>query len=115
MSYEGYTQHICTNGHYYTACEDYCENEERKCPYCEAKNVWTNSVDETNGEDVGHIMKKDLKKYFLIKEKVVKTCFECRKDHILEYDLYKIPSEAETFYLRTADYGDGLEYINVPT
>lgn len=57
MSYEGYDNFLCRNGHLrgFDAHDDmdvrlYC------CPACGAGAAWWNSVDETNGidEDTGH-------------------------------------------------------------
>ena len=53
MSYEGYEQVLCENGHYFTfdcytwdfyggLCDDW------KCPTCGAPIGWCNSVDTTN-------------------------------------------------------------------
>ena len=56
MSYEGYEEFICTNGHYWT--EDamtfsYGTEEEQatacKCNYCKEPYHYARSVDETNG------------------------------------------------------------------
>lgn len=41
MSYEGYSEHICTEGHYYTR-DAYEFNDV--CP-CGAESVWENMVD----------------------------------------------------------------------
>jgi len=47
MSFEGYYQNLCSNGHYWT--EDvYGENYET-CPRCGKETVWSNLVDVTNG------------------------------------------------------------------
>ena len=46
MSYEGYEQAICENGHYQEVDAYFsCEN----CRTCGAPIKWTNSVEETNG------------------------------------------------------------------
>jgi len=46
MSYEGYDQHICPSGHYWT--ED-CYVSTGVCPECNKLAIWQNPVDETNG------------------------------------------------------------------
>lgn len=47
MSYEGYTQTLCINGHYKEIdCND---NIEKYCKKCKKELVWFNSVDLTNG------------------------------------------------------------------
>ncbi len=57
MSYEGYEQLLCENGHYLTEdCYEFdsSDTEEWRCPVCQAKLAWWNSVDITNGsyEDI---------------------------------------------------------------
>ena len=60
MSYEGWEQILCKNGHYHSAdCHDYLEYDESvpyldlekvwKCPTCGERAVWWNAVDVTNG------------------------------------------------------------------
>lgn len=56
MSYEGYVQVLCANGHYSTYdCWDdpfviYDDSEETPiCKVCGARLVWRNGVDTTNG------------------------------------------------------------------
>lgn len=64
MSYEGRVEHICKNGHHwshdcYEECNGYwgeTENgvdfieQDETCPICKAEIVWTNQIDDTNGE-----------------------------------------------------------------
>jgi hypothetical protein len=50
MSYEGFEQVLCSNGHYYIFdCYDFWEAENWHCPTCGAKATWSNMVDTTNG------------------------------------------------------------------
>lgn len=51
MSYEGYEQHICENGHRF----DIYNDESPKCYHCGAASVWYNSVDDTNCAQEGYI------------------------------------------------------------
>jgi len=44
MSYEGYVQAICANGH----LNEYSRYCVPTCVDCKAKLVWSNSVDQTN-------------------------------------------------------------------
>jgi RNA polymerase subunit RPABC4/transcription elongation factor Spt4 len=46
MSFEGYFQKICANGHYWQ-CDVYDETDN--CPICDKPEVWENMVDITNG------------------------------------------------------------------
>jgi hypothetical protein len=47
MSYEGYDQYVCVNGHY--EARD-CHTPMKKCPTCGERFVWENAVDQTNGD-----------------------------------------------------------------
>jgi hypothetical protein len=46
MSYEGYTEHLCANGHHWA--HD-CYEDEKACPRCGKPSVWCHHVDQTNG------------------------------------------------------------------
>ena len=48
MSYEGYSQFICKNGHYFTLDCSYADDNP-ECPNCFSKPIWENGVDQTNG------------------------------------------------------------------
>ena len=54
MSYEGYEQVLCENGHYFVYdCYMWDwfgegESDDWHCPFCEAALAWSNSVDTTN-------------------------------------------------------------------
>lgn len=54
MSYEGYEQHLCTNGHRFDAGEHW-DGEPRICDDCGAGSAFCNDVDETNCDGVGVI------------------------------------------------------------
>jgi hypothetical protein len=84
MSYEGYSQCICSNGHYFEH-DAYCDGF---CPYCGLGSSWDNSVDQTNGEAYGEIPLNLLKNKFLIKERAGAPL------------VFKIPSEKEVRNLR---------------
>lgn len=48
MSFEGYYQKLCKNGHQWI--EDcYIEHESHLCPECGEETIWHNLVDQTNG------------------------------------------------------------------
>ena len=46
MSFEGYYQKMCPNGHYWQ-CDVY--DESMFCPQCGNEAIWWNLVDTTNG------------------------------------------------------------------
>lgn len=49
MSFEGYYQILCKNGHYDTVDCYMFENLEWECEICKEKVDWLNQVDLTNG------------------------------------------------------------------
>jgi len=50
MSYEGYEQKLCSEGH---LCVHDCYDTVSVCPRCGKEFVWHHSVDITNGEMPG--------------------------------------------------------------
>ena len=48
MSYEGYTEYLCENGHHWQV-DAHAENDDTACPRCKRPAVWSHNVDETNG------------------------------------------------------------------
>lgn len=110
MSYEGYVQAICANGHYTSFPEPYDMGYEHlSCPTCKAKFGWTNSVSTTNCDSVG-VIPPDVMKTF-VKERTPSQV--CNLGHTHEGEtLYRIPSEEET---RNAQhYWDGEKYTPIP-
>ena len=90
MSYEGYSQLLCKNGHNWNLnCHEmpdlmYEESRDVLCPKCGEKAVWENMVNVTNGsfdEDGERIDGFiDLK----IKSQKSGICSECGEKHICE-------------------------------
>lgn len=63
MSYEGYEQYLCSDGHYWTEdCWSSSMYSDRKpsCPHCKKPAVFGNAVDQTNGPDVGRVILKEI-------------------------------------------------------
>ena len=101
MSYEGYAQVLCPEGHYWVV--DAAENGEPKCPRCGKSEAWYNAVDDTNCDSFGEI---DMSPFV-----VSRTTFEtCSLGHVHEKgaDIYRIPTPEETEKARCyrPDYGD---------
>jgi hypothetical protein len=93
MSYEGYTQVICENGHLFERdCRD-----DSLCD-CGALDAWTNEVDDTNCDAYGIILMKDIKMKSPEKRHV---CNECESEKIVEKARFFIPSDKETKALRS--------------
>lgn len=94
MSYEGYSEHICTKGHYYTR-DAYEFNET--CP-CGAGPAWENMVDQTN--DNGYSFAD-----FGLQEKtpvVTQTCECCGHTKQIEQATYHVPNEQDMSAYREA-------------
>ncbi|MEK6832782.1 MAG: hypothetical protein AABY32_01935 [Nanoarchaeota archaeon] len=75
MSYQGYEQAICENGHYFhLPCTYGLEKDmdEARCPVCKAKVVWFNSVDETiTHQTIEH--PKQGRGYVVLEENIEET------------------------------------------
>jgi hypothetical protein len=91
MSYEGHTQNLCKNGHYWTGGEGYY-NEIGSCPDCDEKEpIWTNAVDDTNCDSYGFIEMDQ----FLISKAEHKTC-DMGHAHEVKPEVFRIPTAEET-------------------
>lgn len=90
MSFEGYYQILCKNGHEHSA-DCYADVANAKCPFCKASAKWENLVDQTNGSYEG---KKRIDGYVSLRvEKEVKTklCKHCGTTKVLEQQTYRVP------------------------
>ena len=102
MSYEGYTQCICQNGHYF---ERDCFTTWGGCPQCNTAPAWNNEVDQTNGPDQGRIPIKMLMEKFLQQSGIQQRC-NLGHLHQVTPDIYRIPDKCETDPLRTFEDED---------
>lgn len=92
MSYQGYTQRICINGHY---GEEDCYSESDTCYQCKGNIAWTNSVDDTNGNSVGIVPVDILKDKYLISEAKNETC-NLGHVHQVQPAVFRIPLRKNT-------------------
>jgi len=98
MSYEGYDQYICGNGHFFVRD---CYDSDINCPSesCDSKAVWTCAVDQTNGCDFSHSEEenhkcsscKDIVTPEVLEPAKVETCDHCGHSKTVEAVRYKIP------------------------
>jgi len=93
MSFEGYYQILCKNGHHSTEELDFDENIW-KCPFCNEDFAWAHIIDTTNGswDETG----KRIDKYKQLKIKTPAkycTCVDCGNKHIIEQETYYIPKK----------------------
>jgi len=87
MSYEGYVQYLCKNGHNWEqdCYVDDFEAGSDKCPHCQQKAVWRNDVDTTNGSFEGG---KRIDGYVDLEVKMILRCTKCGSR---VETIYKIP------------------------
>jgi len=95
MSFEGYYEAICNNGHRYTfdcyEIEDYLD-ENPKCD-CGSHCVFCNMVDTTNGPADGKISEEGWKS-ILISPEESQTC-NLGHIHVTSRAVYGIPTKKE--------------------
>ncbi len=99
MSFEGYYQKICSNGHYF---EEDVYFDNAICPVlgCKAAPTWSNQVDQTNGEEYGKIPLTEMAK-FVIKHGTTDRCPTCGHCTLEGEDIHRIPTPEETEAIRT--------------
>jgi len=97
MSFEGYYQCMCKNGHYWTEELQYSYAEDElkdcKCYKCNEEVYWWNLVDTTNGSfEVSDVTGKEYRidGYIELTIKRQKVCEHCNS--ILEV-IYNIPTK----------------------
>lgn len=102
MSYEGYVQNLCKNGHHWEA-EGGSYADPTVCPECTQPPEWVNPVNDTNCDSIGEI---DMNQ-FLYKEAEYKKC-DMGHLHQISPAVYRIPSLDETKKARCwrPEYGD---------
>lgn len=87
MSYEGYEQWLCGQGH--LTIYDCYESPERlnwKCPVCQSGVALVDCVDQTN--DSGNPMKFEV---FIPAE--ICHCEKCGNQHVIEPTRYVVPEK----------------------
>ena len=95
MGYEGYTQYICGNGHYFT---ENCYSETfgpntPPCPWCGESWTWRNGVDETNGThdpDTGERIDGYVE-LEVVEPPTFCRCDKCDNSHIVKQATYRVP------------------------
>lgn len=100
MSYEGYCQCLCANGHYFV--DDGRGDVESTCPECKSTVAWSNGVDDTNCDSYGEI---DME--MLIAQRAGTAT--CNLGHVHETSpaIYRIPTPRRTKELRCYRPGYG--------
>lgn len=99
MSFEGYYQLLCKNGHYHeTDIWALYDETKWKCPICKDKLAWWHTVDLTNGsyeeDESGNQIRIDG--YINLEIDIPaksEECPHCKQIRIIEPERYKIPNE----------------------
>lgn len=99
MSFEGFVQYLCKNGHNWDN-DVYWDDDSEKCPICEAEIVWSNLVDTTNGsfcncnEGCENCEDGRIDGYIELEVKepaVYSECKECGTKKLIKEETYKVP------------------------
>jgi len=99
MSYEGYVQRICENGHRYdTDAMSDTHMGDGLCPFCGAASAFENHVDETNCDSIGFVTIEDWER-FIIEPEETQTC-DLGHIHITKDAVYRVPTTEELAPLR---------------
>lgn len=98
MSYEGYEQLLCVNGHE-RVVDVYEDLKTWRCS-CGEKLAWFNCVDQTNGSfERDPVTGEDVRidgyvELEVDREAVGETCEHCLHTETIEERIYKIPEQA---------------------
>ncbi len=96
MSFEGYHQVLCENGHYdQVDIWSFIDLENFKCEKCEAKGAWQNLVNLTNGSFENHPITGEetrIDGYVELEIDKQEVCPTCKQTISLTY---KIPKRRE--------------------
>ncbi len=107
MSYEGYLQCICENGHYFE------RNVENGGPcLCGSPAAWTNEVDQTNCDENGVIKFSVIEEKFLDTPDRVEVC-DLGHPHVTRDAVFRIPTKAETDPLREYFDSEIGDYVSL--
>jgi hypothetical protein len=82
MSYEGYSQNLCTSGHLLEV--DCYDDVPEKCEYCDCAFVFSHDVDNTNGEN-------NKMQFKILQDATYEECDE--KYYLVDPAIYEIPNK----------------------
>jgi hypothetical protein len=97
MSYEGFEQCICTDGHRFDHPCTY-GNDDYVC-HCGKLAAWMNAVDQTNNAGDGIIPDEAFEQLLLTPEVVV-TCVTCQHAAVTQEATYRAPTQEELRAMR---------------
>lgn len=88
MSFEGYFQRLCKNGHNCN-CDGYCASDDDRCDFCDAEIAWENLIDQTNDDG-----QKDVVELEVDVPAEICEC-SCGHRHQIKPARHKIPEKGE--------------------
>ena len=94
MSYEGYDQILCKNGHESSihAYDPLLDIDNWSCPICKEKVAWWNSVDLTNGSFENGQRIDGYVKLEVDRPEENCICPDCGVSHVKRVVTHKIPN-----------------------
>ena len=109
MSWEGFSQNICKNGHFFNGDARF-NMEPIVCDICNSNIAFQNIVDDTNGDQIGVITEEMLFKLLVSPAK--REICNLGHEHIVKPAIFRIPSKEEVNSLRS--YWNDEEKMFVP-
>ena len=107
MSYEGYRENLCANGHRWSVD---CDDDDGVCKFCHGVPVWSIAVDETN-DCQGYISDEGWARLDTGVVDTFPASFDCKS--VMCTKVYRIPSPEETESLRQyPNHDDECDCIN---
>ena len=108
MSYEGYTEVLCSNGHYTTID---CHDSLERCPWCKSLPKMTREVDQTNGAMENYPITMSSFHALKVKEPLKTQTCDLGHKHIIKQQTYYFPvcsSETGWMLVTPNDYEERL-------
>lgn len=96
MSFEGYYQRLCENGHYSAIdvyAGDFQDLDDWECAVCDAPLAWEQLVDETNGIDPETGECPGSVYLEIAVQPKICICKECGHTHEVDPPRYTIPAK----------------------
>lgn len=105
MSWEGYSQNFCKEGHYFVGSAGY-DSEPTHCS-CGSEVAYCHIVDDTNCDQVGFIP-DEVRATLLLEPEETAVC-NLGHVHVTKMAVYKIPTREEARALE--HYWDGKKFV----
>lgn len=88
MSFEGYYQVLCENGHYEEVdCYDF-DTSMWQCPECGGHSIYQHLIDQTNGDGDEQRVEFEIEA-----KEILEVCPTCGMERVVEPIRFKLPEE----------------------